>query len=984
MLMTVTALAVTVGGAFAHADPIVDGSLLAGNIVVQKVEGDTIRLTRDLRDTEGDWFYWAFRVKGAAGRTLKFRFDEKVCWGGPVGVRGPAVTRDRGRTWSYPCDGKSGKGAFDYTFAADEDETWFYETWQYLPADWEAFLARHADRRGKWFETGVLCRSRKGAEVPNARFGCIGREPKYRIFMSSRHHCSEATATPVLEGMAEAFLADDDLGRWLRENVELMVVPFVDYDGAVAGDQGKNRRPHDHNRDYTEFVHPETKAIAEWIATHAGGRLDAFLDVHCPWIRGEYNEWLYTPWKDPKILPSPANERRFSELLEKLQAGSIRYRAQNDLPFGKAWNTSRNYHQGLSAVQWACLNVKGLRIARTYEVPFANANGAVVTPDVCRELGRDTARVFRALFDELELPRCVDGIYPHLAMFNREGECGTGAVVPWAGSLWAVTYGPHCPNGSSDRLYEITPDLRQIIHPESVGGTPANRMIHRETNQLNIGPYFIDAKGAVRVIPPSRMPGRLTASARHLADPAHLMYIATMDNGLYEVDPLSLAVRTVFRDHNGIDGKIWGGKPCIPRTPDWDAAKDNDLPGSHTKGMCTGFGRIQLANNGEYHPEARTNPWIPAGVLGDCAPDGTGQRVIRRCQFTDITTRDGVWGNEHPGTNPIWALGWDAKSVILSVTTNGVAWTDYRLPKASHCYDGAHGWNTEWPRIRDIGETDLLATMHGTFWRFPRDFSPAKPDGIRPLSTYLKVIGDFCRWGDTVVFGCDDQAKNEFLGTRALKKDAPKRDRSQSNLWFVKPADLTTFGPPSGEGWVWAKEDVKAGQLSDPYLWEGYADRRFSFTDADGRDVPHELVHEGDWVRVRALADAKGVSAHFRYGPAKPATLPATKGFVEVRDDHTGRTYRFPNVNGDTTVLCREVATERDLLYAGGVFYEVPADNAGGFAELRPIALADEPVRSIESRLGLVFVNGRPMCLDSLWRNGTAPEAYWLWESAKR
>ena len=24
----------------------------------------------------------------------------------------------------------------------------------------------------------------------------------------------------------------------------------------------------------------------------------------------------------------------------------------------------------------------------------------------------------------------VSGIYPHLAMFNDEGECGTGAVVP--------------------------------------------------------------------------------------------------------------------------------------------------------------------------------------------------------------------------------------------------------------------------------------------------------------------------------------------------------------------------------------------------------------------------------------------------------------------------------------------------------------------------------------------------------------------------
>jgi hypothetical protein len=27
------------------------------------------------------------------------------------------------------------------------------------------------------------------------------------------------------------------------------------------------------------------------------------------------------------------------------------------------------------------------------------------------------------------------GIYPHLAYYNNEGECGTGAVVPWADRL---------------------------------------------------------------------------------------------------------------------------------------------------------------------------------------------------------------------------------------------------------------------------------------------------------------------------------------------------------------------------------------------------------------------------------------------------------------------------------------------------------------------------------------------------------------------
>lgn len=584
----------------------------------------------------------------------------------------------------------------------------------------------------------------------------------------------------------------------------------------------------------------------------------------------------------------------------------------------------------------------------------------------------------------------IDGIYPHLAMSNDEGECGTGAVVPWAGSLWVVTYGPHCPVGSTDKLYRITPDLRQSVWNGSVGGTPANRIIHRETNQLLIGPYVIDAKGDVRVVPSAKMPGRLTGAARHLVDPAKKVYVATMETGLYELDMSTLAVGTLIREDGKNDhviaeyiaknGGVW--------PQGWDAAPVTRVPGYHGKGLCSGFGRVFVANNGENSPEARRCPFVPSGVLADWSEPGSDWRTIRRCQFTEITTADGIYGNEHPESNPIWSLGWDAKSVILAVTTNGSSWAYYRLPKASHCYDGAHGWNTEWPRIREAGldGDNLLATMHGTFWRFPKGFSPASPNGIRPLSTYLKVIGDFCYWkdapnGGSIVFGCDDHARSEFLGKRSLKADQPKIARSTSNLWFVKPEELNGFGPPTGEGWVWRNEDVKSGDISDPYLWEGYHEREFSFLDAEGNPVAHELVRDGDWVRVKAMVDARGANAHFVYGPPKPPTLPtldAKLPYIDVTDDN-GKIYRFPNVNGDTNVICREVATERDLLYVGGVFYELPAENAGGFAELRPIALSDEPIRSIAVDRGLVVINGKPCALDSLWKNGTASQAYWLW-----
>ena len=46
------------------------------------------------------------------------------------------------------------------------------------------------------------------------------------------------------------------------------------------------------------------------------------------------------------------------------------------------------------------------------------------------------------------------------------------------------------------------------------------------------------------------MPGRLTGIARHLTDPAGKIYYATMEEGFYEVDVKSLAVKELYRDGN--------------------------------------------------------------------------------------------------------------------------------------------------------------------------------------------------------------------------------------------------------------------------------------------------------------------------------------------------------------------------------------------------------------------------------------------------
>ncbi len=510
-------------------------------------------------------------------------------------------------------------------------------------------------------------------------------------------------------------------------------------------------------------------------------------------------------------------------------------------------------------------------------------------------------------------PREISGIYPSLAYFNQEGECGTGAVVPWADRLWVVTYAPHKPGGSSDKLYEITPDLKLIIRPESIGGTPANRMIHKESNQLFIGPHAIDGEGKVRTIPYKTMHGRPTGNARHLFDPEGKIYQATMEEGVYEVDVKSLEVKELWRDtHVKSDSRLAG------------------LPGYHGKGLYSGQGVLIYSNNGEYGNAAHTKPETPSGVLAEWDGKADAWKVIRRNQFTEVTGPGGITGNPDAANDPIWAVGWDHRSLILMCRFKG-EWHSYRLPKGSHSYDGAHGWNTEWPRIREIGEgNDLLMTMHGTFWKFPITFTPENSAGIAPRSNYLKVIGDFAKWNDRIVFGCDDTAAAEFLNTRKAKGKiaAPQ---SQSNLWFVEPAKLDQLGVVIGRGAVWANEPVKAGEASDPYMFSGYDHRGLHLTQDGDKEVVVELevdkAGNGKWEPLTKLTVPAGKELFHAFTKEQTGTWVRLKASADIKNANAVFTYRNEDARTETKdAAFTGIGKPGETTVTGGLVRALPKD----------------------------------------------------------
>lgn len=370
------------------AEPLaVDADFPGGNALIEKVQGDEVFLRQDLRDTAGPWFWWHFRVRGAAGRALTFRFTD----GNVLGVRGPAVSADGGQTWAW-LGAAAVKGTrFAYAFPADATDVRFCFAMPYFEANLKAFLARWEGNPN--VKAATLCKSRKGREVERLHVGKLAGAPDHRILVTARHHCCECMASYAMEGLIEAMLADIDDGRWFRGHVEAMLVPFADKDGVEDGDQGKNRKPRDHNRDYEgEGVYPETRAIRDLVPKWSDGRLTIALDLHCPHIRGPHNEIIYIVGaEDPAIWQQQC---AFGKLLEALRTGPLPYRASDNLPFGQAWNTGRNYSGGKSFSRWAG-EQPGVRLAASIEIPYANAGGQAVTPDAARAFGHDLAKAIR-------------------------------------------------------------------------------------------------------------------------------------------------------------------------------------------------------------------------------------------------------------------------------------------------------------------------------------------------------------------------------------------------------------------------------------------------------------------------------------------------------------------------------------------------------------------------------------------------------------
>lgn len=325
-----------------------------GNIRVLSIEGDHVYLENEQRDSLCGWFYWAFCVEGAQGRELTFHITPN--W---LGYFGPAVSHDL-ENWHW--HHQVADNTFTYRFADDETKVYFAHDMLYHP---DRFF-RFARERGLALDT--LCIGHKGKrEVPCFSIG----EGKTSIILAARAHCCEATGSYVLEGVLDELLA-----RPIPDS-RIFCVPFIDYDGVIDGDQGKERGPHDHNRDYGPEIYPEVKAIRAY-ANEFGAHY-AF-DFHAPGHRGGENDTVY-------IVRSSDDKKkaidRFAALFEEeITDAAMPFTQKNSLAYNEGWNLpSANFGHTMMA-RPEC------HLAFTLESTYFGTPECPVSPTRLYETGR--------------------------------------------------------------------------------------------------------------------------------------------------------------------------------------------------------------------------------------------------------------------------------------------------------------------------------------------------------------------------------------------------------------------------------------------------------------------------------------------------------------------------------------------------------------------------------------------------------------------
>ncbi len=357
-----------------------------GSAKVEGVDARTVRVLPAAHPNRGWTCWWYFKLEGIpAGEEITLDVGGGV-WATPDRA---AWSLD-GKEWKHTPAGVREKTRIRYTLKVPAKEAWFAWGPPYVLADAQAAVDRAAKAlpEAKPFE---LATCRDGHSVPAVRIG--PPEPgRFGIWVQARQHAWESGSSWVGQGFIDWIVSDDPRAAEVRKKSFITVVPVMDADNVQRGAGGKEGKPQDHNRDWSDDPHwPEVRAAqAEIRKMDAGGGFDLFIDLHNP-AAGDKSPFFFASPKEVLSEKGRANLRRFLDCAREEIVGPLRHKGLVR-ESGKSYDP-KNWER--SSKNWVSKHAKDHAVALTLETSW---NTPESTAENYRRVGRELGLAIEKYF----------------------------------------------------------------------------------------------------------------------------------------------------------------------------------------------------------------------------------------------------------------------------------------------------------------------------------------------------------------------------------------------------------------------------------------------------------------------------------------------------------------------------------------------------------------------------------------------------------
>ncbi|MEG1650015.1 MAG: hypothetical protein RR277_09010, partial [Rikenellaceae bacterium] len=171
-----------------------------GNIIIDKIMSDTVYLRPDLRDTEGNWFYWYYAVSGAKDRTITFKFTRA----NQFSTLGASISTDGGASWRWQGANSTKTNQFTYHFT-DNNEVRFSVGIPYTESNFKTFIGKIG--KNPYTELISLCYTAKDRTAEMLKIRNTKKTSVAKVLVVARNHACEMMGNYVMEGIISGVLA---------------------------------------------------------------------------------------------------------------------------------------------------------------------------------------------------------------------------------------------------------------------------------------------------------------------------------------------------------------------------------------------------------------------------------------------------------------------------------------------------------------------------------------------------------------------------------------------------------------------------------------------------------------------------------------------------------------------------------------------------------------------------------------------------------